>query len=97
MKNNLIIKKDDVKIYGMSNDVLNNELTKLIKNCVDLSIKRTKRDKIVKKLKNGISDISTYNTEIFESNIREQIFYYMDSVFNQVGYKEIDIDELFID
>ena len=62
-----------------------------------LSIKKTKRDKIVKKLKNGISDMSKYNTEIFESNIREQIFYYMDSVFNQVGYQEIDIDELFTD
>jgi hypothetical protein len=96
MKKNLSIKKNDVKIYGMSNNDANETLTNLIKNCVDLTLKRTKRDKIVKKLKNGIEDISIHNPEIYDDNIREQIFFYMDSVFNQMDYQEIDIDELFI-
>lgn len=96
MKKNLSIKKNDVKIYGMSNNDTNETLTNLIKNCVDLTLKRTKRDKIVKKLKNGIEDISIHNPEIYDDNIREQIFFYMDSVFNQMDYQEIDIDELFI-
>ncbi|MDY0270453.1 hypothetical protein [Trichloromonas sp.] len=96
MKKNLSIKKNDVKIYGMSNNDVNETLTNLIKNCVDLTLKRTKRDKIVKKLKNGIEDISIHNPEIYDDNIREQIFFYMDSVFNQMDYQEIDIDELFI-
>jgi len=96
MKKNLSIKKNDVKIYGMSNNDTNETLTNLIKNCVDLTLKRTKRDKIVKKLKNGIEDISIHNPEIYDDNIREQIFFYMDSVFNQMNYQEIDIDELFI-
>ena len=96
MKNNVVIKKEDVKIYGMITNESNQTVTNLIKTCVDLTLKRTKRDKIVKKLRKGIDDIGKFNPEIYDEEIRHQIFFYMDSVFEQMKYQEIDIDELFV-
>jgi hypothetical protein len=90
-----VINKNDIKIDQMKSDEGNEMLLSLVRNCVDLTLKKTARAKIVSRLKRGLIEISRENTEVYDSNVRSQIFYYIDNAFNYVGYDEIDIDELF--
>lgn len=90
-----IISKNDIKITKMSTEEGNHLLTTLIRNTVELTLKKTSRSKIVSRLKNGLEQINKENPEVYEQNVRNEMFYFLDNVFNQVGYDEIDIDELF--
>lgn len=90
-----IINKNDIKITKMSNEEGNQLLTMLIKNSVESTLKKTSRNKIVSRLKSGLEQISRENPEVYDQDVRREMFYFLDNVFDQVGYDEIDIDELF--
>lgn len=90
-----VISKNDIQITKMSSEEGNHLLTILVRNTIELTLKKTSRNKIVSRLKNGLEQISKENPEVYEQDVRSEMFYFLDNAFNQVGYDEIDIDELF--
>lgn len=96
MKNfSKVINKNDIKITKMNSEEGNDLLTVLVKNTVELTIKKTSRNKIVSRLKTGLEQINKESPEVYNQDVRSEMFYFIDNAFNSVGYDEIDIDELF--